>query len=83
MGSACALLGDGALKCWGANGSGQLGNASTIASAVPVDVVGLSSGVVAVAPGEYHTCAVTETGAVMCWGNYLGGYSVVPVDVKF
>jgi alpha-tubulin suppressor-like RCC1 family protein len=69
------------LKCWGANditgaangtirhGGGQLGNGSMIASNVPVDVLGLASGVIAIAAGGAHSCALTEGGGVMSWGS--------------
>jgi alpha-tubulin suppressor-like RCC1 family protein len=87
--STCAITNAGALKCWGANSTGQLGNGSNTPSATPVDVLGLSTGVVAVSVGEYHACAVTETGAIKCWGSgsadKLGNGdpqgSYVPVDV--
>ncbi|OGQ92201.1 MAG: hypothetical protein A2289_02595 [Deltaproteobacteria bacterium RIFOXYA12_FULL_58_15] len=66
----CALLDTGALKCWGYDNSGQLGDGGTNTSQnMPVDVAGLSTGVVAVAAGRYHTCALLDTGALKCWGG--------------
>ena len=81
----CAVTLSGALKCWGQNSHGQLGTGNTRNSAVPVDVVGLSSGVATVATGPEHSCAVTTSGAVKCWGyNYFGqlgnGTTSLPPD---
>jgi len=65
---ACAVTGAGGVQCWGNNGAGQLGDNSTTNRYTPVPVEGLSSGVAAVSTGYDHACALTEAGAVWCWG---------------
>lgn len=68
---ACALTSIGGVKCWGGNFFGQLGNGTTNISPVvsPQDVVGLTSGVVEIAAGVWHTCARTIATSMKCWGN--------------
>jgi alpha-tubulin suppressor-like RCC1 family protein len=90
---ACALDASGSAYCWGANGTGQLGNGSTTRSLVPVAVT--TSGVLAgktltqIAGGPGHTCALDSAGAASCWGANGNGQlgnssttqSLVPVAV--
>lgn len=75
-GHACALQSNGALLCWGVNGRGQLGLGMTGGRVdLPAQVSGFGpgSGVVAIAAGRTHTCAVKSDQSVYCWGdNQLG-----------
>lgn len=75
---ACAVTSAGALKCWGSNETGQLGDGTTVDSAVPIDVVGLSEHVRTVSAGADTTCAVLDSGSVRCWGD---GLAPVPVPM--
>ncbi len=86
----CAILRGGALRCWGSNRRGQLGNGSTEMSRVPIQVKGLAQGVLQVALGAAHSCALLENGSLKCWGynsnGQLGDGTLVdrlaPFDVK-
>ena len=71
---ACALLADGAVRCWGRNERGQLGYGHTNnigddespASAGNVNVGGT---VAQIAAGGRHTCALLTDGAVALLGE--------------
>ncbi|MFN8444277.1 MAG: hypothetical protein U0175_26075 [Caldilineaceae bacterium] len=65
----CTLMKQGAVKCWGKNDVGNLGDNSATGSSIPVDVSTLQSGVLAIATGESHSCAVLDDGGVKCWGG--------------
>lgn len=71
----CAVAG-GRVSCWGANWSGQLGNGRPPATEQyairPVAVTGLTDAR-KVALGTDHSCALTGSGGVMCWGGNDSG----------
>ncbi len=72
----CAVLEGGTVRCWGANNSGQLGTGDTKAVGerkTPAEVgdIALDDEAIAVEVGNSHTCVLTSTGKVRCWGYYL------------
>jgi alpha-tubulin suppressor-like RCC1 family protein len=73
----CAVNGDGAAYCWGANGDGQLGSGKTDAKPhgpIPVGDGGtVLTGVAGIAAGATHTCALMVGGTVRCWGSGAAG----------
>jgi alpha-tubulin suppressor-like RCC1 family protein len=86
----CVLSIGGGVRCWGDNHLGQLGDGTTNNRIAPADVIGLTSDVTAISAGWGHTCAITSTGRVKCWGNNEHGElgdgtqtnRLTPVDVS-
>lgn len=68
----CALLAEGAVKCWGRNSVGQLGDGTQLDRLAPTAVAGLA-GVTQLACRAQHSCAVTDGGLAWCWGYNQGG----------
>jgi alpha-tubulin suppressor-like RCC1 family protein len=69
----CVRIGS-ELRCWGYNGSGQLGDGSTANGLTPVPVLQSPegsplTGVDVVALGYDHSCARLGDGNVFCWGG--------------
>jgi alpha-tubulin suppressor-like RCC1 family protein len=72
-GFTCGLTDEGAAYCWGDNRAGQLGRDTTVSSSTtPIPVDGGRT-FVAIAAGDIHTCALTNSGAAYCWGSNLVG----------
>ena len=72
---ACALMQEGSIWCWGETGSGVLGNNPDHTSGSTrqdraVRVVS-DEKYMALSAGEYHNCAISESGDVWCWGSNL------------
>jgi len=76
----CALLDDGAVKCWGDNVDGQLGVGldktynigdafGEMGNALKSVDLGIGKVVKAISAGSGHTCALMAEGSVKCWGN--------------
>ena len=70
----CGTYGVGALACWGSDANGQLGNgASSTGDATSPRRVGTSSGWKSVDAGAAHTCGLSKSGALYCWGSDNAG----------
>jgi alpha-tubulin suppressor-like RCC1 family protein len=69
---ACAIASDDKAYCWGANGSGNLGNKSNWGSPYPVAVYtgGVLKGktIKSISVGVGHTCAIASDDQAYCWG---------------
>jgi hypothetical protein len=68
---ACGIA-EGRAYCWGANGSGQLGNGTLSSYLEPSPVAGGLS-FKDIAAGGSTTCGVTEQGSAYCWGRNADG----------
>ena len=65
----CAVLGGGALACWGSGASGRLGVGTTTTQASPKAVVG-GTGYEEVVTGDAFSCGrLAADGTMRCWGN--------------
>lgn len=73
----CGITTEHGVRCWGDREYGQLGDGDggnlAKPSAVPVDVIGLTAGVKQLVAGARTACALTDAGAVKCWGSYSYG----------
>ena len=92
----CALK-NGNTYCWGFGVDGQLGNGESSTTDYPVLVIDAQNSTTALAnidqlsAGNGFSCAVTESGGLLCWGTQLfgrlgnnetSGFKNYPVNVK-
>jgi alpha-tubulin suppressor-like RCC1 family protein len=88
----CALVGSGAVYCWGDASRGQLGEGTSgtgMLLSSPTLVTGLIGK--AVSTGGFHSCAITSSSKVVCWGandqaqlgDSTGADHATPVEVAF
>lgn len=69
----CAVTTSGAVKCWGRNIAGALGQASADVIAAPTTVSSLGVAAARISSGFHYNCAVTISGGLQCWGNNASG----------
>lgn len=74
----CALLNGGSIRCWGANGYGQLGlgdqmargdNANELGSLLPSISLGTGFKAASLESGGGHSCASDGNSRLKCWGR--------------
>ena len=78
----CAVLVDGTVKCWGADGNGELGDGKAtpglgVHRTTPVRVSGISNAI-QVSAGFDHTCSLLPGRKIKCWGS---GFGSAPASV--
>jgi len=69
----CAVLDGGAVRCWGAGNSGQLGQGTAGFAYAPGPPIDLPAAATAIAAGDDFTCARLADGRVLCWGGGARG----------
>jgi alpha-tubulin suppressor-like RCC1 family protein len=72
---ACAIVGSGAVKCWGVNAFGGIGNGdgSLLTTVItPVAVTGITNAV-ALSANDGFSCALLADKTMRCWGLNFGG----------
>ncbi|MEM8620186.1 MAG: hypothetical protein AAGF73_10725 [Actinomycetota bacterium] len=74
----CALLDNGLVKCWGSNGSGQLGLGDTVVrgdgagemgDSLPAVALGTGRSATSISAGANFACALLDDKSVKCWGS--------------
>jgi alpha-tubulin suppressor-like RCC1 family protein len=78
----CALLDTGKVRCWGSVLNGRLGYGTAVQANIGDDETPASVGLdvdlgpgkaVQITAGGAHTCALLDTGSMLCWGQGSDG----------
>ncbi len=78
-----AIKTDGTLWVWGVNGSGQLGDGTTLSKSSPIQTITGGTNWKQVSPGYFYTAAIKTDGTLWTWGdNSYGQLSDNTVVVK-
>lgn len=67
--SNCVVRYDGKLFCWGRNDTGQLAGASGLAGEESPTQIPVATATQSIHMASHHACALTDSGAVQCWGD--------------
>jgi alpha-tubulin suppressor-like RCC1 family protein len=69
----CAITTNNKLKCWGADTYGRTGNGATTGNVTNPELIDGSEDYKLVDTGREHTCAITTSNKLKCWGrNHVG-----------
>jgi alpha-tubulin suppressor-like RCC1 family protein len=84
----CGITAGGDLKCWGSNWSGQLGIGTVDEGKVFPTIIDSGTKYISVGTGSDHTCGVTTSGILKCWGanwnkqlGIAGGDKSAPTEI--
>jgi alpha-tubulin suppressor-like RCC1 family protein len=73
----CGITETNTLKCWGFNSYGYLGDGTSTDQLSPKVIdAGVAFARIATSPtlfGIYHSCGITDSGVLKCWGNGSDG----------
>ena len=77
----CAVIDDGAIRCWGYNKQGQVGSGSAAEEVLRAERVALDRAAISVVAGRDFVCALASDKTVWCWGSgtsYAQGQQAPP-----
>jgi alpha-tubulin suppressor-like RCC1 family protein len=69
----CGISLEGKLYCWGRNYYGELGVGDNIERKSAIENTFLHEEIIDLTAGKDHTCAITKSGSLFCWGDNSKG----------